>query len=126
MKADDITKANISELVPENAEEFFDHQMAWGMIESNMEELLMEWFDCPDEDDYYFFEGDFRFDWYDYSFEFTDVDPEWEPTKEQLQKAVDFGFRRCWFNYTDGTELHCYFDKDDGIQIGKRKKRVTK
>jgi len=124
MEAKDITNASVDKLVPEDATEFFDHKMAWGMIRHNMEELLLEWFNCPDEDDYWFFEGDMTFDWYDYSFEFMDVDPKWEPTEEQLQKAMDFGFHRCWFNYTDGSEVHCYFGRGE-IKISERKDSVV-
>lgn len=117
-----------------SADEFFEHQIRWYGIESEMEEIVMGWFGVdPYQDDIFddgtwFFDGNIIFDYYDYSFELTEVENKWEPTKEQIQEAVDFGMMRCWFNYKDGTERYCYVDKDGEIHIGekyeKRQKKV--
>lgn len=110
-----------------NADEFFEHQTRWYGIESQMEDIVMGWFGIDpygddifeSEDEVWFFEG-IRFDYYDYSFELTQVENDWEPTEEQIQHAVDFGMMRCWFNYKDGSERYCYVDKNGEVQIGEK------
>ena len=54
--------------------------------------------------------GDITYDSYDYSFELMRVDPNWEPTGEQLKHAWELGFSRCWINYTDDTERYASID----------------
>lgn len=107
---------------PESAEEFFTAQMRWKFIESEMAEIVFDVFGCPDDNDYWFF-TDVSFDDYDYSFELHRVELHWSPKEEQLKKMFDFGFKKCWINYVDGTEMFCHKFADE-IIIGDRKQKV--
>lgn len=65
----------------------------------------------------------FVHDDYDNSFEFDVSDPDWEPTEEQMKKAWELGFHRCWFKYPDGHEkYHFKREGDPVIKILKRNK----
>lgn len=105
---------------PKNADDFFEKMQEWYFVESEMDEFIFETLNCPDENDYWFFD-DISYDYYDYSFELLKVDPSWEPDEEGLKKVFEFGFFRCWINYTDGSEIYCYYSKEKELHIGKRK-----
>jgi len=109
--------------IPETAQEFFNKKMEMNFIESHIDEMIFEIFGCPDEDGYYFFE-DIRYDYYDESFEILGVENDWTPDESQLKKLFDFGFSRCWINYTDDTERYCVRFGVDDAHVGVRKKKA--
>lgn len=43
---------------------------------------------------------------YDYSFELYDVEEKWKPSKVQLNRCWEIGFKRCWIKYPEVDEYY--------------------
>jgi len=90
------------------ADKLFDAHIEYLRIEEDaMDEIIRTFGIDPLDADDWPFDG-FTHDYYDYSFEFTQVDVGWEPTELQIETCWVLGFSRFWLNYTDGTEKYYY------------------